>query len=282
MEKKYKAFLSYNFENNEKYRQYINSIEPPPAHDKIEFYKKKFYKLNVDNDFNIYYVSQTSSQLLRTSTIVQMILFTLFLLSFYYAFSRKEVYCVIPLSAAFLIGIHKKHGSLIFSKAYWEQILMDDNFHNLLWALIFAMVYRSNFLIWLPLIIRSVTFTAECFNVMGRKGSAIGQVVDYIGAYIVCYKKHLLILKSAVEIGLCIILPVLAFIRGTGHLVTLLYWQIVLAKYLLSENLRSNVDLFINAIDKALGSCWLLFPLKWVFDKLKAMLAWIVNIAVQC
>ena len=55
MEEKYKAFQAYQFENNEAFRRYIDGIEPPPALSRIPFYKKKFYKLKVDPEFDLNY-----------------------------------------------------------------------------------------------------------------------------------------------------------------------------------------------------------------------------------
>ena len=55
MEAKYKEFLAYNFGENEQFRRYIDAIEPPAPLAKIPFYKKKFYKLRVDPEFDINY-----------------------------------------------------------------------------------------------------------------------------------------------------------------------------------------------------------------------------------
>jgi len=281
MEWKYRYFLNYDFEGDEKYHQYINSIEPPASPDKIDFYKRKYYKLHIDPDFDIHYAPKPNSQILRSSTAIQLVFFILFLISFYYSYPKNQIYYAIPLSIASIIGLVKKYGYSKLITSYWNRIIVDDNFHNLLWTLIFIITYRSFFLIWLPLIIRSTIFITECFNIMSRKGNSLAQLIDYIGVYIVTYKEYLILFKNIIEIALCLILPYLMFKRGTGYIIPLFYWQIFLIKYLLNESLRNSIQVINSGIEKGLDKFKVLSPIKWLYGKLKGILSWIVRVITK-
>ena len=61
MEEKYKKFKEFDWQNNQEWQLYYSNLYPTPPPNKIERYKKKFYKNKIDNDFDIDYQS-TSSQ----------------------------------------------------------------------------------------------------------------------------------------------------------------------------------------------------------------------------
>ena len=55
MENKYKEFISYNWNDSEEWRIYLYNITPLPPKEKVNYYRKKFYKLKVDSEFDINY-----------------------------------------------------------------------------------------------------------------------------------------------------------------------------------------------------------------------------------
>ncbi len=55
MEAKYKKFLEFKWENSSEWQMYYTNLFPTPPSHKILHYKKKFYKLKVDSDFDINY-----------------------------------------------------------------------------------------------------------------------------------------------------------------------------------------------------------------------------------
>ena len=56
MESKYMEFIRYDWENSEEWKNYLENIFPPPPQSRILYYKKKFYKLKVDPNFDINYI----------------------------------------------------------------------------------------------------------------------------------------------------------------------------------------------------------------------------------
>lgn len=52
---KYQNFLNYNWNESAEWKQYFSNIFPVPDNSRIEYYKRKFYKLKIDPDFDIHY-----------------------------------------------------------------------------------------------------------------------------------------------------------------------------------------------------------------------------------
>ena len=51
MEEKYRQYLQYDWNNSEEWKLYFNNIFPVPPSSRVDYYKKKFYKLKIDPDF---------------------------------------------------------------------------------------------------------------------------------------------------------------------------------------------------------------------------------------
>jgi len=61
MENKYKNFLNYKWESSNDWQLYYSNLFPVPTSNKILHYKKKFYKLKIDNDFDTNYSPEEST-----------------------------------------------------------------------------------------------------------------------------------------------------------------------------------------------------------------------------
>ena len=56
MHEKYKEFQSYDFVNSDEWRKFYQNIYPPPTPEKVLKCRKKFYKLKIDEDFDVNFV----------------------------------------------------------------------------------------------------------------------------------------------------------------------------------------------------------------------------------
>ena len=56
MNKKYKLFKEYNWAYSDDWKNYYNNLYPSPPITKLLYYKKKFYRNNIDPDFDINYI----------------------------------------------------------------------------------------------------------------------------------------------------------------------------------------------------------------------------------
>ena len=55
MEEKYKKFLQVDWTGNKDWQLYFSNLTPTPPGNKVLHFKKKFYKLKIDSDFDITY-----------------------------------------------------------------------------------------------------------------------------------------------------------------------------------------------------------------------------------
>ena len=56
MDNKYMEFIRYDWNNSVEWKNYLENIFPSPPQNRILHYKKKFYKLKIDPDFDINYI----------------------------------------------------------------------------------------------------------------------------------------------------------------------------------------------------------------------------------
>jgi len=62
MDRKYEAFKKYDFTNNPSWQLYYDNLEPKPPLNRIEKWKKKWYRNNVDNLFDVNYEPRPEQQ----------------------------------------------------------------------------------------------------------------------------------------------------------------------------------------------------------------------------
>jgi len=282
MEQKYKEFQAYNFAANDKWLAYMDAIFPPPPMSKIEYYKKKFYRLHVDKDFDVNYdpnqkpaneqpqntgpapqnnppqeetKNENASSEPRAKksvpwqTKIQMVLFTAFLLTFPMGHIAHSYYHGIPLALAFIIGIWKKHGMIKFNKLYFQALLWDEHLHNLISTIICIISTGGTVVIWIPLILRALIFIAECIGLLAKSGSKFAQLGNKITGKITANKEFLMVLKGDLEIYVGFYLIIAIFMRWVSLIMPLFYWQIMQVKYMLNGYTRSSFDKLADQMD---------------------------------
>lgn len=62
MEEKYKAYQKFDWTLNEKWQNYLNNLYPVPPRDLLEKRRKKWYKDNIDKDFDVNYDPSAQEQ----------------------------------------------------------------------------------------------------------------------------------------------------------------------------------------------------------------------------
>ena len=55
MEEKYKAYRKFDWSLSEKWQIYFSNLYPTPSRDRVEKLRLKWYRDNVDKDFDINY-----------------------------------------------------------------------------------------------------------------------------------------------------------------------------------------------------------------------------------
>lgn len=67
MDIKYRDFLKFNFDTSSAWKAYLSKIDPTPTSLQIQTLKKKFYKREIDKEFDLNYVPSASSYNSSTS-----------------------------------------------------------------------------------------------------------------------------------------------------------------------------------------------------------------------
>ena len=55
MDQKYREYRKYDWTLSDKWQTYLNNIFPTPTRDQLEKIRRKWYKTNIDKDFDINY-----------------------------------------------------------------------------------------------------------------------------------------------------------------------------------------------------------------------------------
>lgn len=61
MEEKYKAFTKYDWTLSDKWQLYLSNLYPIPPRDRLEKIRRKWYRDNVDKEFDLSYEPSTNS-----------------------------------------------------------------------------------------------------------------------------------------------------------------------------------------------------------------------------
>ena len=62
MEEKFKEYRKYDWTLCDKWQKYLTNIYPTPSREKLEKMRKKWYKLNVDKEFDETFEPGTQSE----------------------------------------------------------------------------------------------------------------------------------------------------------------------------------------------------------------------------
>ena len=181
MEAKYKLFLEFNWRDSIEWQNYYRDIYPTPPGNRIEHYKKKFYKLKIDPDFDITWTptdktqntqhSTTNSSFSNTSgqntnrtsgarsmntgiskiaSHFEAFFWLGFLLTFFFQYHTLKIATI-----AFLIRIFRRTGRPRFTIEYAQELFLDEHFQMMLYVLL-LMIDRITFFSLLPIAITAV------------------------------------------------------------------------------------------------------------------------------
>jgi len=294
MEQKYKEFLNYNFTDNEQFRRYLDAIEPPPPHSMIDRYKKKFYRLKVDKDFDIDYEPEKKvplkekgksanavSTFIPWATKLQLILFAAFLLTFPIGYLLKSYYHMAPLSLAFLIGVLKKHGRPTLSSQYWELVIVDDHLHDLVNTIICTLSFSCTIALYIPLLLRTLLFMAEFVSLAAKKRNNLAKLVNKLTGTISTNRESLLIFKADFEVCIGFYLIIALIMRWAPLTYIIFYWQFLYIRYSLSPYITTSFNKLAIQIDSITSHSSCPFFIKWPLKGLRRLGSFMVGITQQ-
>ena len=135
MEDKYRQYLQYDWNNSEEWKLYFNNLFPVPPSSRIDYYKKKFYKLKIDPDFDInYYPNVNHNQRVNPVIYGELGYLSLIVLTMIFS-TYNSLKIAFPY---FVYRIYKDIGSVQFTVPFLQNLLINEYFHTFVYNVIFV------------------------------------------------------------------------------------------------------------------------------------------------
>lgn len=296
MEQKYRDFLSYDFDGDEQFRRYLDAIEPPPPLNMLGRYKKKFYRLKVDREFDVEYEPATAkpcseqkpnakgasvSKYIPWTTKLQMILFTVYFMTFCIGYLLRSYYHMVPLGLAFAIGVLKKHGRPKLSSEYWQGVVLDDHLHNLANAVVCTLSFSSTVALSIPLFLRALIFIADFISLAAKKKNKLAILTNNFTGSIAAKRESLLTFKADFEIYIGFYLFITLIMRWTSLYLVYFYWQLMQIKYSVSVYTNIAFTKLAAQMDAITSHSSCPFFVKWPLKALRKLGTLLVGMTQQ-
>jgi len=304
MEEKYKRFKDYNYKDDKKWQMYLNNLYPVPPLKLLEKKKRKWYKDNIDQDFDINYnpeeakgnedrqqqrqrqgpppganpyayaYQQATYEAMPHIKTYVAIAYLLFVLTLPFSGITNKV-----LLAAWVLGILNKAGIPKFNLDYVRQIIPDDHFQNLGYLGVAVFVGGTNFIVYAPLVLYALIYVSDVGVEYLRQNpnSSIPGIIKTYMQKAVAKKIELLTLRADLEIYVGIYLLVGIFIGFSSLISVFFYSQFIRLKYMLNYTTKQAFERFRVMIDGSVNSPNMPGLIKTVWGKIKDAAAWLVK-----
>ena len=278
MQDKYKKFKEYDWQHSETWQSYYRNLFPIPPGDKIEKYKRKFYKLKIDPDFDIHYnepsahnntSSSSSSNSHSTSSnqsnvhsssstssnqviypILKLIeIFLLIIFIFSLLTTTPNLY---PILISSLIDIFINCGPPSFTAEYLSLLFQTESLCTLLPSLIMAFTNYTNTFLLIPLCISSILTIHSILLPYTTMISTYIPLLTQIFAFLSSTKPTLQLISTYIEILNAFILNVLNFfISKTPLMFIVMYLQQMKIKHIINPQTQTaftNINTYLTTI----------------------------------
>lgn len=183
MEEKYKAFLQYNFDTSEEYKDFKEKF-PIQPHETVELHKKRFYKSHICRDFDVNYIPPPNPRNTNNNNnnnnfnipnvnnnviysnkppLFEIIDFGLIGLSLI-TFNFFEKYYNLILLIYFCYRLFLVTGFPRFNLEFLKIIVHNNNFSYLVLTLVLLVTRTKNYIIGLPITIYNGLYLIKGIN----------------------------------------------------------------------------------------------------------------------
>ena len=183
MDNKYMEFIRYDWNNSVEWKNYLENIFPSPPQNRILHYKKKFYKLKIDPDFDINYIpgqnnnnenqnnnqrnnqNQNNENEMRNGNrnnnnnfnidvdIMFIVIDIIISITSFLAFFIHLKTSINMLIGCLIYKLIKKEGKPKFEQQYLINIINNENFSYLILILLLFIDNSKNYFIAIPTIV---------------------------------------------------------------------------------------------------------------------------------
>jgi hypothetical protein len=270
MEERYNRFTEYDFVHSSAWQSYLEALYFNPTLAQVIKLKRKWYKANVDPEFDINFdpsaatppppqqsyqqYNPTGSRTGSANTLglIECVLFAMILPAI--AFEKAAHFAL----AAFVCGFLSNYGVPRLNSEYWRTAVFSDDLHSVVFCFIFFM-YPSLGLWLLPIAIGGVSRLGEILNIHPKVPAFLKPL-----ARAVHMKKYELDMQKAkVEIGLGFALLVLGLVGSGSLMFAFLYWNFMRMKYMVNSytaaafsSLRLAGDSYIRRAPSLVQTAW--------------------------
>lgn len=304
MEEKYKKFKEFNWQESNEWQSYYRNLYPTPPGSKILKYKKKFYRLKIDPDFDVDYIppeendsSSTSSssyssynntqnnysnqqpnftteQTFETYRAAQSLanpinspLLTKVETLFFVLFIVSLPFRYkTTLLAIIAFAVRSIHlvGIPQFNLNYLQALLMNDSFHSLVFVAQ-TLIDRFNYYMIVPVGVSAVIALSENIKATGIKIGNTEKMIDSV----IKGKETLIQDKTHIEVAIGFIAVLGIFLKINSILTPIIYWQMMKVRYTLNPYLKQSFKELNQVVEgfKNSGKCPA--PVKFVIEKMQ-------------
>jgi len=293
MEIKYKSFKDYDWRNSSEWQLYYENLFPKPPGNRIEFWKKKFYKLKVDSDFDINWeppatTTQTGSTQGANTNHQQSFHYPSanppfvtgskmdigiagiecgIWLYFFLAIVAAKHQVLKVLCVGLIIRVFRRIGFPKFKMEYAQNLFLDEHFQLFLYTCLFF-IDRLNLFVLVPLVITALLNIADFFKTYIKV-----KTFDYI------FRKRveLAAIRANIEVAVGFFLVIGIFFGLNSFVLPLFFWQYMRFKYIVNKDIElsfSNMNWYVNRF-KTSANCPRV--LKYVIEKIQEFCAYIVR-----
>ena len=249
MEDKYKKFLQVDWENNQEWQLYFSNLLPTPPGSKVLYFKKKFYKLKIDNDFDItydpelktktsknkpysssnqyqansfvsYYSHTTKGKIISFIEVALWIISVLLLMQYH---SKSLMFSIFVL----LFRIFKRVGLPKLNMEFAQSLFLDEHLHILLVNLL-LMIDRLNQYTLFPFYLTALLNIFDCFRNYN--------ILTGLSSYIINKRVILCELRANSDLMIGILLFFGIFFHTNSFLLPIFYCQFLRFKYIFNSD----------------------------------------------
>ena len=258
MESKYMEFIRYDWNNSEEWKNYLENIFPSPPQNRILHYKKKFYKLKIDPDFDVNYIpgqnnnnenqnnqrnNQNQNNEMRNENrnnndnnnsnfnadIMFLFIDIILSLTSFLAFFIHLKTSINMLIGCLIYKLIKNEGKPKFNQQYLISIINNENFSHLILIILLYFDNSKNYFIAIPIIVYILIDLIDDINLINR---------NIIFSKILSQKQFILKYSNILEIN--IISPIYGFfMKKNSFYFIFLYIQYLKFRVYVNQNITN-------------------------------------------
>jgi len=299
MEEKYKAFLAFDWQNSTEWQLYFTNLFPTPPGNKIMTYKKKFYNLKIDSDFDrnysppeqttssgntgnssgytpstsapsaeVYYPKPERGTIFdKITASLEAIIWGIFLFSIY---SQKHT--IKWASGSLIFRVYRRLGHPRWLSQYAYDIFLDEHFQLFLYAALLFLDNSSTYVL-MPIIIAAILNLGEYL----KNYFVMVSFISSIGSYIYSKRVEIATARANMMVAIAFIMIPASFLGINSFVVAIFYWQYLRLVYILNTDIKAGWTNLGYYVDKFKSSRFTPGVLSWGINKIQEFFLYMVR-----